>query len=332
MPEGIMQPSSFHSKTVRVGRRRGDSPAPRGGFTLIELLVVIAIIGILIALLLPAVQKIRETANRTKCANNMHQIGLAVLDCNFTYRKVPSVYGSFPAATSGPGSPAATLHFHILPFLEQQNLYDKGVSPNGGGVLQQGVGDQTVPSFLCPSDPSPQTKPGRAPFEYGPANYQPSADSFGINFPATTALFVFRQIPQDFPDGVTNTIIFGEKYKSCTSTQIPIPFPIPLPQPCWPTQPGGGTWAWADPTHGHEWNYYQRSYGNNCDTGTMLWQQQPVWGSNCNPYLYNSPHMGGMNALLADGSVRFLNHNMSAETWEHALIPNDGHVLGPDWN
>jgi prepilin-type processing-associated H-X9-DG protein len=82
-----------------------------------------------------------------------------------------------------------------------------------------------------------------------------------------------------------------------------------------------------------EWNYYERQpRGTNCDSGQMLWQTQPVWNRDCNPYLYNSPHIGGMNALLADGSVKFLNSNMTAQTWEYALRPDDGHPLGPDWD
>jgi prepilin-type N-terminal cleavage/methylation domain-containing protein/prepilin-type processing-associated H-X9-DG protein len=329
MPEGIMNPSLLFCEPVRTSGRGEDSSAPRRGFTLIELLVVIAIIGILIALLLPAVQKIRETANRAKCTNNMHQIGVAVINCNTTYRKLPSVYGPFPGSVSTTATDAYTLQFHLLPFLEQQNVYEQGPSR---------VGNTIIPTFLCPSDPSAQTtppNPGNVP--YGPCNYQPSYDSFGKAFPPVAALFVFKQIPEDFPDGVTKTVLFGERYKTCTSTQVPIPFPPPgLPQPCWSTQPGGGTWGWAGMTgNSREWNYYQRDHPagtTDCDSGQMLWQTQPGWNRDCNPYLYNSPHVGGMNVLLADGSVRFLNSNMTAQTWGWALQPADGHPLGPDWD
>jgi prepilin-type processing-associated H-X9-DG protein len=64
----------------------------------------------------------------------------------------------------------------------------------------------------------------------------------------------------------------------------------------------------------------------------VLWQQQPVWNVNCHPYLYNSPHTGGMNVLLGDGSVRLLSPGMSARTWDYAWQPADGMVLGSDWN
>jgi prepilin-type N-terminal cleavage/methylation domain-containing protein/prepilin-type processing-associated H-X9-DG protein len=327
--ERIRPPSTISSpQPVQVARGPGHRPAPRAAFTLIELLVVIAIIGVLIALLLPAVQKVREAANRVKCANNLRQIGVGVINCNFTYRRLPPVYGSFPATTSGSGFPAATLHFHLLQFIEQQNLYERGIA--AGGPKHAGIGDQTVPIFVCPSDGSPQTVPSGTTINYATANYQPSYDSFKKTNGGS------MQIPADFPDGASNTVVFGERYRTCgppdTSASNRIPFPPPgLPIPCGPGQQGGGTWA--DDTR--EWNYYERDYsasGNDCDTARMLWQQQPVWSRDCNPYLYNSPHPGGMNVLLADGSIRFLNPKLNPQTWDYALQPNDGHVLGPDWN
>src|SRR4051812_20009351 len=88
----------------------------RAGFTLIELLVVIGIIGLLIGLLLPAVQKVREAANRTKCQNNLHQVGLAAHMCHDTNSKLPPALGWFPGVASGAHGPAV---FHLLPYLEQ---------------------------------------------------------------------------------------------------------------------------------------------------------------------------------------------------------------------
>src|SRR5579884_2313040 len=94
------------------------------GFTLIELLVVIAIIAILIALLVPAVQKVREAAARTQCENNLKQLALATHNCNDQFKVLPPVFGWYPSTNNGvSGGGYGTVLFHLLPYIEQQNLY-----------------------------------------------------------------------------------------------------------------------------------------------------------------------------------------------------------------
>jgi prepilin-type N-terminal cleavage/methylation domain-containing protein len=132
----------------RLRRGRGR------GFTLIELLVVIAIIGILIGLLLPAVQKVREAAARTQSLNNLKQQGLAAHQCNDALGSIPPMLGYFPSQQQGSGY--GSIYFHLLPFLEQDNLYRKSWGPAVGlyDCTSPGVQGQVVKVYVNPGDPS----------------------------------------------------------------------------------------------------------------------------------------------------------------------------------
>jgi len=144
------------------------------GFTLIELLVVIAIIAILIGLLLPAVQKVREAAARSQCQNNLKQLGLAIHNYESTYQTLPGSYTPLPAPDPDPNAQAAvpqaglSLQANLLPFIEQNNLYQmlnprlsefdtQNLPPGGTHSGNNSAYSQVVKTYLCPAEPNQAT-------------------------------------------------------------------------------------------------------------------------------------------------------------------------------
>jgi len=218
----------------------------RSGFTLIELLVVIAIIAILIGLLLPAVQKVREAAARIQSTNNLKQIGIALHNCNDTTGALPPLFGNVPkidwvAIEKGGGTGNwGNILFLLLPYIEQDNLYKSGLIPYGKGGYYDWTGPATatnpavytrvVKVYVNPSDPSyPQngTKDGIAYGGYaangqvfGLVNSSGSVINFGSPAP-NGGLDPTAAIPSRFADGTSNTIVFTEKYAQCDLTRKP---------------------------------------------------------------------------------------------------------------
>ena len=220
-------------------------------FTLIELLVVIAIIAILIGLLVPAVQKVREAAARTQCSDNLRNIGLAVHNFAGTYKYVPLVEGTAPGVANpygkvvSPTGTTGTLFYYILPFIEQQPLYTQA---NGDSMNLAGI---VVALYLCPSDPSVNNANS-----YGGCGVMQGdniqRDGFGSSCYAANVMAFDprgnRGIVQAWGDGSSNTVIIAERFKNC-SPDGAHGGGCTLPAWAWNTIQNGGD-CWSSPTFG----------------------------------------------------------------------------------
>lgn len=292
---------------------------PRTGFTLIELLVVIAIIAILIGLLVPAVQKVREAANRISCSNNLKNVGLAYQNYHSTYNKFPFSASNNPMAPEGWAT-------YILPFIEQDNLFRKynETAPffytnAAAGIDNQAVVNQPIKILQCPSAPStraytypyPPPPISPSPFltwsgssaDYGPIIGVNSSLATGLGLNATNLDGVLQPDTNsrfaDITDGTSNTIMIAEiaaRPKLYQAGHV-----IAGQFTYWS---GGG--GWGDATTGN----FQlcASSADGTQSPCILGPTAPNGcGINCsNDYGVYAFHTGGANVVFADGSVHFL--------------------------
>jgi len=306
----------------------------RRGFTLIELLVVIAIIAILIGLLLPAVQKVREAAARMTCSNNLKQISLATHGFQDANGKLPSMYQETPA-------PRGPLFFLILPYIEQDNLFRMANSDvyfqisTGGGRTRMAC-TYPIKTFFCPSDSSWQEagiwRPGWVGNEdpaglWMPGNYGANFQVFGNPDMGNVDLWNLQTTLKidTVADGSSNTIFFAEKQRTCNQSYSPL----------W----GHGWWnisympIFAFGSRNGATGYTARSayagmVGNNAKFQSV---PKTSWNTQCNPALTQQIHATSMLVGLGDGSVRAVSPSVSNATWWSAITASGGETLPGNW-
>lgn len=312
--------SLFYFVATSISRWSMSYKSQKKGFTLIELLVVIAIIAILIGLLLPAVQKVREAAAKLQCTNNLKQIGLAMMNYESTYNRFPAGYldnmTTNPVNTAATENPDPVIGWGwgalILPYLEQEALYKSininSIAMNNSSAAAIAFRKTVIKGFLCPSDDTginTFTISGTGgTFEVAKSSYA------GVNgqgeladFDCALGLGMFlrgRGVSiAEVTDGLSNTLFVGERSSKSAKHATG-------------TLPGVCTWVGALPGGDLDGESVALFVlGHTGEPGDAHKPNAPT------PHAedFTSRHSGGVNFLFGDGSVRFITDSIDDDTW-----------------
>jgi prepilin-type N-terminal cleavage/methylation domain-containing protein/prepilin-type processing-associated H-X9-DG protein len=349
---------SVHENTSRLPGHGGPlTPTDRRAFTLVELLVVIAIIAALVGLLLPAVQAAREAARRASCQNNLRQVGLAMLLHMDAKRTLPANgnYGWDGSAVTV-SNPWSALS-RILPFLEQESMF-KGIDFTKSYGTQVNIASQRVATFMCASEPNDRGN-GTDP-TYGnktwTLNYAGNMGTWkiltskasGMQTGDGTFMPSRGRRPAEFIDGMTKTLALAEvkgftnRIAGASNTAT---YPVPFNPPTDLTTLSLGTFSTTAYTHVewvdgkvHETGFttvfapntavaYQ-SGGVTYDVDVVLATEKNT-GDTYAAVTSRSYHPGGVNAMMMDGSVRFVDSTISRPVWQ-AMGTVAGGEIGTD--
>jgi prepilin-type N-terminal cleavage/methylation domain-containing protein len=307
------------------------------GFTLIELLAVIAIIGVLVGLLLPAVQSARESGRRASCLNNLRQIGLACQVADNANGFLPSTHGRYVSGAPVYQGPPdnytyyATALFWLLPYLEQQAVYDRALVPNTGFYNSDRVSSTKLATYLCPSDtsvngqgfqmtPDNPTARGTACASYAgnvQALCKTRPDGSIVTTPSDPQYYqagydMLARLSGSFRDGASNTILFAEKLGTCNPSADYF-------------NPSGTIWS----RRNLQASWLAPAFSNILYGPTYSFQAVTNYNA-CNQFLPTTQHRV-IGVTLADGSTRSVAESVAATVWWGALTPRGGEVPSGEW-
>jgi prepilin-type N-terminal cleavage/methylation domain-containing protein/prepilin-type processing-associated H-X9-DG protein len=330
-------------------------PWLRRSFTLIELLVVIGIIGVLVGLLLPAVQKVRETANRIKCQNNLKQLGLA---CHAYH----GIHDAFPAAGDGMTDQGGSLLVRTLPFMEQENLFREiRKYPTIQAARAAGVLPCALPYGRCPSDPYDPDNPRYCNYRgcmgpqcnLGPCGYDPfqiycngtstsptqplnppsypgytNSPNWGDTVNPAEVRGIFNRAGArirmaNVTDGLSNTLLIGEAIP-----YLNVSYRFSTDDAGWANWDGGSNPASTIVPINYPINPddYGLTRYQDCATNCRQGNQNCIWNWAVS-WSFKSNHPAGTNFVFADGSVRFLQEGIDHKTYQYLGCRNDGQLV-----